>query len=205
MRHGGMLDTTRLMRATGLTRQTVLSTLRQLETVALVLPAGAGRYRSFQVNAHHPLAPPIQQLFDAEAARVERIYHAVRLAAVDAGRAVRAVWLYGSAARGDDAATSDLDLVVVVGGTDTIEPVLDKFRNAVSPMERNDGVTVATVGLSDSDVRRLSKGDPWWLTMARDSIPLVGADPVTYARGLTSKQKGVSTGRPTKPKKRTRK
>lgn len=181
-RHGGPLDTGRLIRATHLTRQTVLTVLHHLTGLQLVLAVGTGRYRSFQVNAGHPLLPALTHLFEAEAARVDRVYEGVRDAASTAGPDVRAVWLYGSVARGDDTPASDLDLAIVVSAPEPIDSIIQAFRDHLSPVERAECVTVSVVGVSDHDVRRLSAGDPWWVTVERDAVPLVGDAPADYAR-----------------------
>src|ERR1044071_7673853 len=71
VRHGGAIDTGRLMREAQLTRQTVLRALEQLEAASITTPVGTGRYRTYRFNPDHPLASAMRQLFDAESARVE--------------------------------------------------------------------------------------------------------------------------------------
>lgn len=181
--HGGAVDTTQLLRGTRLTRQTVLAALERLVQLRLVLPVGTGRYRSYQADAAHPLVPALGALFVAEAARVERVFAAVRAAAA-ADRAIAAVWLYGSVARGEDVPGSDVDLALVVLESRRLDATLDAFRDRVRPVEEAEYVTMSVIAIGDDDVRRLAGGDPWWTTMARDAVPLVGKAPADYARRL---------------------
>lgn len=180
--HGDALDASRVMRATHLTRQTVLSTLGQLVELRLVTPIGGSRSRSYRLDAGHPLAPALTALFAAETARADRVLDGVRRAARAMPEAVRAVWLYGSVARGDDVATSDVDVAVVVASPARLDDVVEAFRDRLRDVEAAEYVVTSVVGLADEDVRRLSRGDPWWSAVEREAIPLVGDAPAEYAR-----------------------
>lgn len=165
------------------TIQTVRRTLDRLAALGVVEAIGQGRYPSYRPDPAHPLAPALQALFDAEAARAEIVFAAIRDTALGLSPAPEAVWVYGSVARGDDVAGSDLDVAVVAP-----EPVLqagvDRLRQALSGVESTQAVSISVVGVSTEDVVRLSAGDPWWIGVERDAVPLVGPDPASYARRL---------------------
>ncbi len=149
----------------------------------------------YLANAAHPLFTSIEQLFVAEAARVERIYDAVRQAAQASGGNVAAVWVYGRVTRGEDGSASDLGLAVVVPVDTSVESVVGTFRNDIASMEQAEHVHASVVGISDTDVHRLAAGDPWWVAMERDAIPLVGDHPSDYARRVHNASKKGATGR----------
>ncbi len=98
----------------------------------------------------------------------------VRAAA--APHAPRAVWLFGSAARGDDAPGSDVD-VAVVFAAGTPEGALEAVREALRAPEDAERVTISVIGLWPEDVERLSAGDPLWHSLERDAVPLLGPTP----------------------------
>lgn len=172
--HGGVLAVPTLERATGLTNAGVHRVLRALVDTGVVRPEGQGRVTAYRLDPAHPLAPAITALFAAEDARADRVLDAVRAAA--APHAPDAVWLFGSAARGEDVPGSDVD-VAFVFRAGTPEAALDAVREALRPTENTERVTISVVGLWPADVARLSAGDPLWRALERDAVPLVGPPP----------------------------
>ena len=173
-RHGGLLAVPTLERAAGLTNAGTHRVLRALADTGVVRAEGQGRVTGYRLDAEHPLAPPIAALFAAEDARADRVFDAIRAAA--APHAPRAVWLFGSAARGDDAPGSDVD-VAVVFAAGTPETALDTVRAALHGVEDAERVAISVIGLWPDDVARLSAGDPLWHALERDAIPLLGPTP----------------------------
>jgi hypothetical protein len=82
--------------------------LRALADTGVVRAEGQGRVTAYRLDGAHPLAPAIAALLTAEDARADRVLDAIRAAA--APYRPEAVWLFGSAARGETrrAATSTL-------------------------------------------------------------------------------------------------
>lgn len=196
-RHGGPLSPRVLADRGGLTIQGARRALKRLVALGLANTVGSGNRLLYHLNPAHPLAPALAALFAAEAARVEAVFGAVRAAVAAAALPVLAAWLYGSAARGDDAAASDLDVAVVFDADrDTeavVEPALDVLREALAPVERAQLVTLSLVGLSRDDVRRLSTGDPWWANIVREAVPLIGPAPSALtARLAAASRRGTS-------------
>ena len=173
-RHGGLLAVPTLERAAGLTNAGTHRIVRALLDTGVVRAEGQGRVTGYRLDADHPLAPAIAALFVAEEARADRVFEAIRAAA--APRAPRALWLFGSAARGEDTPGSDVD-VAVVFAAGTPEAALEAVRAALHPTEEAERVTISVVGLWPADVARLATGDPLWQALERDALPLLGPPP----------------------------
>jgi predicted nucleotidyltransferase len=181
-RHGGALTPPTIARQTGLSNPAVNATLKLLVGTGIATTVGQGRYPAYQLDATHPLAAPLAALFEIEEARVGAVLAAVRSACRP--HAPRAIWWYGSSARGADAPGSDVDIAVLLPESTTPSAV-DGIRDALHPAEVAQRVTVSVVPLRPDDVRRLVAGDPWWAGLARDAIPLHGPTPDMVARSLT--------------------
>jgi len=77
------------------------------------------------------------------------------------------VWLFGSLARGDWDAYSDVDLLAVAPDQTAAEQLADALRAA--------GLADNVIALSRERWQRCQSGDdPWWRGICRDAIPLAG-------------------------------
>lgn len=177
-RHGGILAVPTLERATGLTNAGAHRVLRALAETGIVRAEGQGRVTAYRLDRDHPLAASLARVFADEEARVGRVLDAVRAAA--APYRPRAVWLFGSAARGNDESGSDVD-VAVAFRAGTPEAALESVRLALRPAESAERVAVSIIGLWPGDIERLAGGraggDPLWRALERDAIPLLGPTP----------------------------
>lgn len=187
-RHGGPLSPRAIADRAGLTVQGARRVLKRLATLGLIEGIGTGDRLLFQASAGHPLRPALDALFAAEAARVDAVFAAIRSAARGVTPAPRAVWLYGSVARGEDTAASDLDVVVVVDTHDPsdVEVALGRMREALVSTEETQRVVLSLVGLSLADAARLAQGDAWWSTLVADAVPLIGPAPAAIAAQATA-------------------
>ena len=190
VRHGGALAAPALAERAGLSRQHVLRVLDGLVELGIVETLGVGAHPAYRARGEHPLHPPLAALFQAEEARFSRVAEAIRVAA----REAEAVWLYGSVARGDDTAASDVDIAVVIGGGE-VERTADEVRARLAPVEEALGIRVSVVGLDTEDVLRLSEGDPWWRSVAEEAVALAGPDPERLAARLRRRAAGTQPDR----------
>ena len=96
--------------------------------------SGRGHSRLFRFNDRHDLAPTLAALFQAESERFAAILDAVRHGVSE--RPVFSLFVYGSAARGNDGPGSDLD-IGLVAGADELAEVVEGLREALrDPAER---------------------------------------------------------------------
>lgn len=179
--HGAPLSAAQIARDSGMTPQGVRRVLDALAGQGLVEVLGEPRAQLFSIRSQHPFAEPLARLFAEERARWEALLAALT-AAIRQCRPVKAAWYYGSVARGEDVSGSDLDVAVVAADA-ALERAVDTVRKALRPVEARQHVGCSVVGLSESDVVRLSaRGDPWWRELVRDAKVLFGRRPEEVLR-----------------------
>lgn len=183
-RHGGMLSGSALVVRTGLAPATIGRGLASLERVGVTEMVGSGRTHLYRLRTDHPLASALHALFATEEARFATVLSSIKSATDAAGAGVKAVWLYGSVARGEDGINSDLDLALVTEPEKSVA-VADALRDAlVAPSEKLNFIP-SLVALDTNDVRRLSiEQDPWWTSLVDDVVVIVGPRPEVLSMEL---------------------
>ena len=197
-RHGGALPTSALIVRTGLAQSSVRTALLTLELLAAVDALGSGRTRLFRLNERHPLASAIGRLFEAEEARFDAIVTGLRTASEKCGGDIIAVWIYGSVARGDDHAGSDVDIAVVAPERTAQQRVQRALIESLRAAEDRLGFVASIVVLTERDVLRLDRdGDPWWISLAAEAIAVLGQRPdeLVAARVAAAATKSMMTRR----------
>lgn len=189
-RHGGQLTAPQLAARTGMTAQGVRFTLAALEQTGAVDSAGSARTRLYSARRGFPLATALDALFRDEEERHTAVMAAIT-EAVQRDGDIRAAWLYGSAARGEDRPDSDLDLVIATRDGCRV-PSSARLRSALEEPAERLSFTPSIVALDPDDVRRIAGGDPWWRNLVRDALMLKGDAPEIYAEKLDRD----GTGRP---------
>ncbi|AZO31517.1 hypothetical protein EJ071_31790 [Mesorhizobium sp. M1B.F.Ca.ET.045.04.1.1] len=173
--HGGLLAASEIVRRSRLSRESVRLGLVALETLGIVVASGSGHSRLYRFDDSHYLAPRLAALFKAESNRFTAILDAVRQSA--AQRPVFSLFVYGSAARGDDGPDSDLDIGLIARADDLAEAV-EGLRQALRDPAERLVFLPNVVGLDFDDVRRLARDkDPWWENIKQDAIVLAGSRP----------------------------
>ncbi len=176
--HGGSLAVTDIARRTELTLPSVRAALRRLLDLEVVSAIGAGRSMVCGLRHDHPLVPVLVRLFRAERDQAATVLRAVREAAGRLAPAPWAVWLYGSVARREDDAASDIDIALV---TVAPEPSVqaDALRDAVARTHVVSAERVSVVTMAPADVRRAArKKTLFWENLKRDAVVLLGDAPV---------------------------
>lgn len=175
--HGGSLAVSDIARRARLTLPSVRAALRRLLDLDVATAIGAGRSMVCGLRPDHPLVPALVNLFSAEQEQAAGVLAAVREAAGQLDPAPWAVWLYGSVARGEDDAASDIDIALVTPASDP-NAQADALRDAVSQtgVARGDRVSVITMG--PTDVRRAASAETvFWADLKRDAVVLLGDAP----------------------------
>lgn len=102
-------------------RTSVGSVQRELETlftIGLLERKTAGRQVFYQANRHHPIFADIRSMI----AKTTGIFHQLGLGIAPLTSKITFAFVYGSIARGDDDAGSDVDLMII--GNVTLDEVL---------------------------------------------------------------------------------
>jgi predicted nucleotidyltransferase len=188
MRHGGELSAPSLVKRTGLAKASVRQALGILTRMTVVDAIGSDRSRLFRVQWHHPLAAALDALFREEEQRFDAVLAAVR-AAAERCQGPMAAWIYGSAARGLDRETSDVD-IAIVGEPDDTPRIEQTMRETLREAEDKLAFTASVVAIDTNDVLRLdATNDRWWTDLAQDSLRVVGDPPDVLADRLRRRHK----------------
>ncbi len=175
--HGGPLSSSDIMRRATLSKTSTRQGLISLERTGAIITDGSGQSRLHRFNHGYCLAPQIEALFAAEAARFQKVLDAVRLSAGNQVNRLSSLFVYGSVARGEDRPDSDLD-IGLVASKDVLSDVVEKVRENLRPSSLSLGFTPSVVGLDFDDIHRLARDrDPWWNAMIKDAIVLHGVPP----------------------------
>lgn len=83
--------------------------LARLQTAGLVIVTRVGKQKHYQANARSPVFEELRTLV----LKTSGLVDVLRTALAPVSRDVRAAFVYGSIAKGQDTATSDIDLMVV--------------------------------------------------------------------------------------------
>lgn len=170
-----------LARLAGLSPQGVRLVLDTLARQQVVKVHGSGRAQLYALNESHSFASALVALFEEEKQRWERLLSTIRETLGKRGAAVRAAWLYGSVARAEDTARSDLDIALLVASTD----VADQVREDLMPLEDDQQVRISLTALTPKELAALPDDDRWWSDVVRDARVLKGSAPEAAKRQVT--------------------
>lgn len=173
-RYGAPLSVAQLARDAAMSVVGVRASLAGLVAQGIVSVFGQGRAQLYDLNSAHPFSEPLKVLFAEELMRWEALWRELR-DALKRCSGVTAAWLYGSVARGNDGASSDIDIVLVVEGD--AGSTSDAVRDALRPLEERQQVSFSLVVLSPADILARAAADPWWSELERDARPLKGSAP----------------------------
>jgi predicted nucleotidyltransferase len=132
----------------------------------------AGRAYLWSLNENHPLVSAFRGLFDAETSALSRQRTRLRRALVQAGGVRRAV-VFGSAARGDERAGSDLDLLVVAENRKALRRIEENLGKLRAEFWRDGGPRLSPLLYTVRDFER-KRGLPVIQAAEREGEVLVG-------------------------------
>src|SRR5579863_6598893 len=129
---------------------TVQRELALLTDAGLIKRSALGSQVFYQANQEHPDFPELRALF----AKTAGVFQMLKAALAPLSTCINLAFVYGSVARGEEKATSDIDLMVI--GAVSLDEVLD----AVGPVEKRLRRPVNPTIYSLEDVRaRLREGN----------------------------------------------
>jgi predicted nucleotidyltransferase len=174
-----------ISRLIGASQEGVRHVLDRLVTEGIVLREKAGNAHLYQLNRRHLAAPWIERLSALRSDLIDRL----RAKVTGWSLAPRVALLFGSTARGDTTATSDIDVAIVrPAGTDPENPAwrhqISDLAKSVKAMTGND---VRVVEYSEAEARRMARTDKLLIAAAAEGIELVGSLRTMLARSRRAK------------------
>ncbi|WP_246638711.1 nucleotidyltransferase domain-containing protein [Rhizobium binae] len=175
--HGGQLSVGDLISRTSISRPPILAALATLASLRIVTEVGTGYARLFSLNRDSPFSAPVQALFEAEERRFADILAAVKECASRFGDKVVAAWIFGSVARREDNASSDLD-VALITNTPDIEMVQNGSIDFLAAKGKELSFSPSINTLAITDLKRLRQSDdPLWKAFLNEGLVVLGPRP----------------------------
>ncbi|ARO29063.1 nucleotidyltransferase domain-containing protein [Rhizobium sp. NXC14] len=175
--HGGQLSVGDLISRTRISRPPILAALATLASLRIVAEVGTGYARLFSLNRDSPFFAPVQALFVAEERRFADILAAVKECASLFGDKVVAAWIFGSAARREDNASSDLD-VALIADTPDIQTIQNGSIDFLAAKGKELSFSPSVNTLSITDLKRLRQSDdPLWKAFLNEGLVVLGPRP----------------------------
>jgi len=162
-----------LARHSGRSNTGVQHVLDRLVDHGLVNRAEVGRTYLYSLNRDHLLAPVVEQMVDVRAELIRRLRDATGGWAIPAVHAS----LFGSAARGDGDARSDIDLLIVRPAD--VDPEVAEWRGQIDDLadlvRRWTGNHAGIAEIGEGELSRLRKDRPPVVEEVReDAVDLAG-------------------------------
>ncbi|MET9316960.1 nucleotidyltransferase domain-containing protein [Kribbella sp. NPDC003505] len=154
----------------------VQKVLADLVDNGVVIAEPAGRARLYTLNRDHVAAPAIDQLARLRDVLLDRIRAEAEAWEIPA----KAIWLFGSTARGQGDAGSDVDLLIVrPDDVDASDPVwLRQVDTLSAHASLWSGNSCEVVEYSGQEVRDLiSRKERIVNELRRDAVPITGSTP----------------------------
>jgi predicted nucleotidyltransferase len=160
--------------------------LGQLTEAGIVLRENRPPAKLYRLNQDHVAAAGVQALANQRQELLARIRSEVAAWIVCAD----AVWLFGSAARGDGDTTSDIDLLVVrpTAVNEDNQTWLGQIDDLSEHIARWSGNSCEALELSAAELAAMvSRGEPLVEQLRTDALTLSGASPRTLLRHARAK------------------
>lgn len=172
---GGPLSAAQIVPLAQLSYRGVRIALDGLVAAGLVVGLGRKGTQMFQLVPTHPLATPLKELFAQERAWWENTLSNLRKEL--AGQpSVRAAWMYGSVARGDDGPDSDTDLAVLAASADS--ETMQAARDAIGEVAEMLQLNASIIVISPTELGTGAIDPAWFENVAKDAKTLKGRDPL---------------------------
>lgn len=183
--HGGQFSAPQLLWFVELSKAGLRKALLELEGLKIVERRGAGRSHLYQINLAHPLAASLTTLFEAEQNRLSQMIDSVReIVRQVFGDNLVAAWVYGSTARGDDTAASDIDIAIVVK-SEPEHSVMYEIYGSLHEAGDRLFYKPSTTFVAEADILRLDdENNRWWKGVLQDFVKVTGDSPETLLNRL---------------------
>lgn len=146
--------------------------LDELATVGIIEKREGTGQNLYRFVADHYLAGPLTELFSVEENKLRRIRELLQAAVAGT---VEVGAIFGSRARGDAAAESDLDVLLIVRKKTKSQAAVDRVLDVAAEVSKRYGTRVSPVVVELKEWQtRLESGDPFARHAARDAVVFAG-------------------------------
>lgn len=157
----------------------IRKTITRLVGEGVVLGEQVGRTGSYRLNREHVAAPGIIALARLADTLVERIRETI-----DAwGAQVMFAALFGSAARGDMRANSDIDIFVVISDDADDSSIQDRLADLMTKVRDWTGNDARILAFTEGEIVEAADAEPVLQSVADEGRTIVG-DPVEFRRTI---------------------
>jgi predicted nucleotidyltransferase len=172
-----------IARRAGRSKTGVQHVLERLVDQGIIERLPAGNAHLYSLNRDHLLAGAVEQIAGAHTELIRRLREIIGSWEIPAVHTS----MFGSAARGDGNAHSDIDLLIVQLAK--LDPESEQWRTQIDALAENvrrwTGNDAGIVEISETDLPRLIEERPPILAeLRRDAIELAGTPLRTLLRGL---------------------
>jgi predicted nucleotidyltransferase len=146
-------------RLAGVARVPAARSLNELVSLGIVERGESSRQHLYRINFDNELVQSgLAPLYSAERQRVDSVFDALKttLAATPKDGGVLGAWIFGSAARGEDTAESDLDLLVAVADDISARWVHSQLAEDADEVERTFGLRLSPVVLTIDRLKEMA-------------------------------------------------
>ncbi len=173
--HGGPLAPKQILEATKLSDKGLRLALAALVETGIVRGLGMRQSQLFEVAADHPLTQPMRALFAAERKAWEETIEQLRTG-LEASSAIRAAWMYGSVARGEDRPGSDTDLAILA--EDDAPGTANNAREDAARIAEKLNLGASVIVISPHDLATDAIQNDWFASVVDQARTLKGKDPL---------------------------
>lgn len=165
-------STTEMIRTVGSGVGAVHRTLIRLSTAGLLTIQKSGNQKLYQANRESPVFQELHGLILKTAGLVSPIADAL----APFGQKIRAAFVYGSVAKGQDHSRSDVDLIVITEGLDyptifdALQPVERILGRSIHPRVLTPGEWKRKLSSGNSFIQRIWAGPKHFVAGSADAI-----------------------------------
>ena|SRR5688500_9467408 len=167
-----------LARDAGITHMPALRALEELVAAGIVHRSFSGRQHTFTLNRSNELVKRVVvPAFEYEARRLHEVFQLITDQVTSIRDRILGVYLFGSAARGEDAPGSDFDVLIVTRSAKVNESVNERAPTLLEPLRSRYGLSPSVVTMSKAQLEELQRGKhSLAVQLKRDGRTVTGAD-----------------------------
>lgn len=177
--------------AAGIAVQPAQRALAELVTMGVVRREQTRSQHLYTLNRENYLVQSITPLFRVEEERVARVFAELGRLGTQLRSSIEGLYLYGSAARGEDRIGSDFDVLAVASSADDVNGVHEALAEHAEQLYTRHGLRLSAVVIDQDKLRTMhGDGDPLVRELSRDNRRITGKRLEQVIHGHERKKKG---------------